>query len=262
VNKFLDTQKLFLTQIREAKLANWRIFRELFEIYTRIQIQPKSDYIIPKKIHFIWLGSPFPERDKKMIDSWIQLHPDWEVKIWIDADVEPFQMQNKLAYDKAINWGEKSDIWRYEILHRFGGLYVDTDFECVKAFDPLHKSCEFYTGICCDQRALLGNGLIGSVPHHPILTKCIEKITIGPGDQNGNRIQQQTGPYYYTRCFLSLAEEYPGKVVPFPSSYFFPLPPKNRVRHWNSDEIKKKWLKPESYAIHYWAISWYKDENM
>jgi mannosyltransferase OCH1-like enzyme len=41
------------------------------------------------------------------------------------------------AFDRASNFGEKSDIWRYEILFRLGGVYVDTDFECVRPFDSL-----------------------------------------------------------------------------------------------------------------------------
>jgi inositol phosphorylceramide mannosyltransferase catalytic subunit len=233
---------------------NWNLYRQLFGIYS--VRHPMGDYIIPKKIHFVWLGSPLPERYQKMVDSWIKFHPEWEVKVWTEVDIEPFQIQNKLAFDKATNWGEKSDIWRYEILHRFGGLYVDTDFECVKPFDVLHKSCEFYTGICSDRRALLGNGLIGSSPQHPILTKCIEKITVGSGDQSGGRIQEQTGPFLFTDCFMEVAGKYPGKVVAFPSIYFYPLAPQDRVDDYDTEEIKKKWLKPESFAIHYWAASW------
>lgn len=32
----------------------------------------------------------------------------------------------------AENPAEKSDIWRYAILNQIGGLYVDTDFECIQ----------------------------------------------------------------------------------------------------------------------------------
>jgi inositol phosphorylceramide mannosyltransferase catalytic subunit len=245
-------------ELKTHRNPNWRLCRDLYKAYKSKQIQTQDPYIIPKKIHLIWLGSPLPERCQKIVDSWIKFHPDWEVKVWTDADVEPFGMRNKIAFDCSINWGEKSDIWRYEILHRFGGLYIDTDFECVKAFDLIHKSAEFYAGICYESIALLGNSLIGSVPNHPILTKCIEEIRIGPGDFNATRIQQETGPYHFTRCFMDLAGQFPGKVVSFPTSYFFPLPPTNRVENGEVEEIKSRWLKPESFAIHYWAVSWCK----
>jgi hypothetical protein len=67
-----------------------------------------------------------------------------------DEDWSPeqkkFKMKNKDAFSGATNYGEKSDILRYEILSQFGGIYVDCDFECLKPFDDL-LSCAFFTGL-------------------------------------------------------------------------------------------------------------------
>ena len=41
-------------------------------------------------------------------------------------------MEKRDVFERAINPGMKSDIFRYEILKQIGGLYVDTDFECLK----------------------------------------------------------------------------------------------------------------------------------
>ena len=43
------------------------------------------------------------------------------------------------AYAKAPNFGEASDILRYGLLLTQGGLYVDTDFECVQSVEALHE---------------------------------------------------------------------------------------------------------------------------
>lgn len=43
------------------------------------------------------------------------------------------------AFDAATNFGEKSDILRYEILEKHGGVYADVDVACVQAFDSLPK---------------------------------------------------------------------------------------------------------------------------
>jgi len=237
--------------------GNWKLSRDLFAAYRKQKIKKNSDYIIPKRIHLIWLGSRLPERCQKVVDSWKKFHPKWDIKVWTDEDVPHFGMENKAAFDKSINWGEKSDIWRYEILYRYGGIYIDTDFECLKPFDLIHKSTEFYAGICYEEIALLGNSLIGSVPKHPILARCIQQIQVGPGDNNANRIQRETGPYHFTRCFMDEAQKYPRKVVVFPTSYFFPLPP-GRIDVANAEEAKKQYVQPESFAIHYWATSWCK----
>ncbi len=53
--------------------------------------------------------------------SWDQFR-EWNVQL--------LYLQKHGAYDQADNYGFKSDIARYEILYRFGGVYVDTDYEC------------------------------------------------------------------------------------------------------------------------------------
>jgi len=38
------------------------------------------------------------------------------------------------AYDKARNGAEKADIWRYAVLHKYGGVYMDTDMTAVAPY--------------------------------------------------------------------------------------------------------------------------------
>ena len=68
----------------------------------------------------------FPEKHKAFRETWMQNHPGWEFRLWTDADIEAFGLTNKRLYDETPNYGAKSDIARYEILYRIGGLYVDT----------------------------------------------------------------------------------------------------------------------------------------
>lgn len=37
------------------------------------------------------------------------------MRLWTDADVEAFGLENKEAYEAAGNFGQKSDILRYEV---------------------------------------------------------------------------------------------------------------------------------------------------
>lgn len=72
-----------------------------------------------------------------MIEGWRRAHPRWDVQIWDDARVEAAGLENAAAFRNAPNWGEKSDIARYEILFRHGGVYVDCDMVCLAPIDPL-----------------------------------------------------------------------------------------------------------------------------
>ncbi|MDB6082064.1 MAG: symbB [Chlamydiia bacterium] len=256
-NESMKTNQKFDLQYSTTE-PTWQLLRKLFEAYQKKDSRKSSKYLIPKLIHVVWLGKPLPRSCKSMIRSWQKFHPEWTIKIWTDYEVENFKLTNKSAFNKATNYGEKSDIWRYEILYRFGGLYVDTDFECISAFDHLHQSCEFYTGIGYGKAPELYNGLIGSIPGHPILKLCIENIKNGLGDHNTQRIIKETGPQYFTQCFIALADKFQGQVVPLPVTYLYPFPNTARDSLADHKEIKKRWLKQESLAIHYWSRSWVK----
>ena len=238
-----------------AKNDNGEIFTDLYNSYVN-DFTLSEEYLIPKIIHFVWLGSPLPSGSQKLVDTWKQFHPEWIVKVWNDEDVKSFNLENQQAYDAAKNYGEKSDIFRYEMLYRHGGVYVDTDFECLKPFDELHRSCGFYTGIQACNSCVL-NGMIGSRPGHPILKACIDNISPGPGDQDYERIMTYTGPYHFTKMILSYLEsENPEKIVCLPPSMLYPFPGAERFKMTDQEKIKRKYVRKESLAIHYWWSSW------
>jgi mannosyltransferase OCH1-like enzyme len=143
---------------------------------------PKTS--IPKIIHQIWLGSARPATTEytSWFSSWVERHPDWKIRWWQDQDVQDMiqreEFVNVKAFNAAKNYGEKSDILRYEILFRFGGLYVDTDMECVESFDSLHSNqiCSFYAGWSNTGTIELNNGIFGAAPKHPILQSMIDSI--------------------------------------------------------------------------------------
>ncbi len=218
---------------------------------------------IPKIIHQIWLGSPLPKRFKKYQKSWLIHHPGWRYKLWTDADIKNFTWSNqksKKLFDDAQNYGEKSDILRYELLYRYGGLYIDVDFECLKPFDNLHCCYDFYTGISNTASLELNNALIGSAAGHPIMKRCIEDLEDTGSKTDLMAIIERTGPLYFTRCFLNYAQEADKKmhekIIAFPQSFFYPIP--NTISKICTHDELEHWRQPESYAAHYWACSWQK----
>jgi hypothetical protein len=104
------------------------------------------------------------------------------------------------AFQEASNYGEKSDILRYEILERHGGVYVDVDMQCLQAFDRMVEvrspwvvvtttnqdtksqflialqSYSFVVGISNTGCVEINNAVIAAVPGHPILQRLIETI--------------------------------------------------------------------------------------
>jgi hypothetical protein len=101
------------------------------------------------------------------------------------------------AFREAGNYGEKSDILRYEILEQLGGVYVDIDMECVKPFDNLiqvrsavallvlqeslmdgmlHQRFAFVVGVSNTGCVEINNAVIAARPGHPIVSRLIETI--------------------------------------------------------------------------------------
>ncbi len=237
-------------------------FKALYDQFFIKDFDYRQEPRIPKIIHQIWLGSKLPQQYYQWQQTWIKYHPDWQYILWTDAEIEKLDLENKSLYDACKSYGAKSDIARYEILYRFGGMYVDTDVECLQPLDIFHHSCDFYAS--CDNAEKgriirITNALIGIKPRHSIMKLCIEKIKklpVGP-IRGAEQVIAATGPGLLTECFFETSSEWHGPCVIFPATYFVPFPWSARFIEANSsDDNVKKWIKPESFAIHYWHGSW------
>jgi Mannosyltransferase OCH1 and related enzymes len=266
-------------------VAVYQMFKQMYENHSFKKLTPEPHNRIPNIIHIMWLGGKLPAEFERYVQSWYTYHPSWTILFWTDnplnydrgierymsfddlekrlktvrggermvIDARKVSYENKRFYDAARNYGEKSDILKWEIVYRFGGTYVDTDFECLHSLDVFHHTYDFYTGIqpLDTHMVQLGAALYGAVPHHPILKACVENI------KNNQHIQQivvKTGPIHFTKMFLEVAGKTGMRDVALPVSYFYPCSYEQR------GHAKQEWVKNESAAVHHWAGSWLKPE--
>ena len=219
-----------------------------------------QDCEIPKIIHFIWVGSKLPEKYAKIIEGWKHHNPDFEIWLWDDEKVETFlpQMYNKDLYLRAPSFGNKSDILRYEILKRYGGVYVDTDFVCLASFAHAHRKYCFYAGILYERPVQLGNGIIASVPNHPIIDICIQQMRLDNpwGIQCPQTlVLYQTGPWALTKSVLHYIKHMGDEgIMIYPTTSFHAFPAV--LRHEATDELIESYYRPWSLACHLWHSSW------
>ena len=123
-------------------------------------------------------------------------NPDWKFKFWTDRQRDapcngmetilikkyPFPLLSRCYEPERGHWGEKSDVLRFEILYRLGGVYVDHDANCLQSFDGLHGAYDFYCGLEAPHPVVAGlsitagNGVIGSRPGHPVVKEVIDLI--------------------------------------------------------------------------------------
>ena len=233
---------------------DWKVVQELYNTYfAKKEMLYRTEPRIPKIIHQIWLGSPLPERCRVLQQSWIKHHPDWQYILWTEKEIQAFGLTNATIYNASKNYGEKSDIARYEILYRIGGLYVDTDAECLKPLDVLHHCFDFYVGIGYGEDAQVWNGQLAATPGHPILRHCINTIQGRIPAINSYEVFSNTGPLLFTKCFFESLPSCSGPLVALPVTYFYPLP-----NYCREDKKPKQWIQEESFTIHYFHRSWFR----
>lgn len=263
----------------------YNFLKDLYEKNSFANVDPSAQVRIPKIIHIMWLGGKLPNEYREYVESWKKFHPDWITIFWTDnslnydqgkevlytfgqleqklasaqkgnrlvIDVNQLNFDNRGLYNQAVNYGEKSDILKWEIVYRFGGVYTDIDFECLQPLDVYHHAYDFYTGIQpLDTNIVqLGAALYGAIPHHPILKACVDTIK---NNQHINQIIVKTGPIHFTKVFLSVAGKTGLRDIALPATYFYPCGYEQR------GSKRDEWCCAESYAVHHWAGSWLKSE--
>lgn len=94
--------------------------------------------MIPKIIHYCWFGhNPKPKDVLKCIESWKRCLPDYEIKEWNEENYDVNKCQYMADAYKEKKWAFVSDYCRLDVVYQYGGIYLDTDVEVIRSFDPL-----------------------------------------------------------------------------------------------------------------------------
>lgn len=102
--------------------------------------------MIPKIIHYVWIGDNVPETVQKCIDSWKEKCPDFEIKCWNETNLPMDNTWIKSCYEIG-GWalGFLVDYVKAWAIHKYGGIWVDADLEITAPIDDLlvHKNFIF-----------------------------------------------------------------------------------------------------------------------
>ena len=99
-------------------------------------------------------------------------HPEWDYRLWTTENL-PNDFVNQNLIDGEKSWNGKSDYIRYELLSRYGGVYVDADSFCIKPLDELMTynsfgAWTFHVG------KLIATGVIGFPKSSETMTSLID----------------------------------------------------------------------------------------
>ena len=202
--------------------------------------------LIPHLFHRIWLGGkPMPSHFVRWGESWQKLHPSWKMKLWTEKEIVHFTNIDILP--KCSNLAMRSDIIRYEVIYREGGVYLDPDMECLKNIEMLVHGVEFFG--CWQRPDILSNAVFGSAPSTKIMQNIVWSCRKEFKSEPGNAM----GPEFFTRKVIG----WPGVRI-YDRETFIP---------YTREQYKAFPKKPMiitnppagAYAINHRASLWYSD---
>jgi hypothetical protein len=117
---------------------------------------------IPKVLHYCWFGgSRMSDFLENCLRSWREYNPEYEIVLWNEDNYDVY----KNNYTRQAHAGGKfafvADYARLDILHQYGGVYMDADVKIMKSFDRLLTNNAFMS---YDQWPMPNSAIMGSVP--------------------------------------------------------------------------------------------------
>jgi mannosyltransferase OCH1-like enzyme len=174
-----------------------------------------------------------PQEHVRFGETWRQHHPGWKFRVWRDRDVRRLLPADVVA--RARHHTELSDLVRFEVLRRHGGVYVDTDVECLRPFEDLLQGECALMGY--ERPGRVGAGVLAAVAGHPFFVDAatLARETVGLGANSADA----TGPYFLT----VLVRDHPDVTI-LSQEAFYPY-------GWDEPERRHDDF-PHSYAVHHW----------
>ncbi len=242
----------------------------------RDSLSEQTDF--PQRIFQTWKSkTEIPANMKYWSQTWKTYHPSYTYELWDDSDnrafVEkefPWFLKTYDSYDREI---KRADAIRYMYLYKYGGIYADMDFECLKSLEPVLKekaqSCDILLGsmkTCFGyHQHSLPNAIMISKPGQDFWLTLLHSMEIAALDTT-KLVDEMTGPVILREAYWSYWIGR-SRIHIMPAFVFYPISwvtePLDRRKALQqsfkdlpqlTQSIRKTY--PDSYAATYWTHSW------
>jgi inositol phosphorylceramide mannosyltransferase catalytic subunit len=212
--------------------------------------------VIPRVLHRIWLGNrPRPAVYDDYWRQWAALHPGWDLHTWTERSIPPLRNQAEYDYgEPAATAGfsvdhqlaaavQRIDIAAYELVWRFGGVYVSCDMQPLRPLDDLLDYPAF-AGMGDD--GYVCNAVLAGEPRSPFFEAVISELPFRMAANPHAGREVQTGPQLLTTVWW----EHPKLIAVLPWVAFC-CAHQGRVHGGATAHVEAaRWA--GAYAIHHW----------
>jgi mannosyltransferase OCH1-like enzyme len=223
---------------------------------------------IPQIIHQTWKDSNLPYPFNILADTWKEAHPNWEYQLWTDKMNRSFIEENYPEFlNKYNNYPreiQRVDAFRYFLLHKIGGIYIDIDFECLNNISPLLAEKGCVIGKEPQQHSdrffkemILCNAFMASTPGNDFMRFVCNKIMSYPSKETVTQkeVLESTGPFILTDAFIKYKHKENIRILE--PDVLYPLTmteTRNVFDDSITDEMQEKIN--HAYAVHYFWGGW------
>ena len=204
--------------------------------------------MIPRVFHRIWLGGqPMPDLFAQWGQSWLDLNPGWTMVTWTERNLPP--SAHPMAVARACHLSQRSNVYRYEVLARQGGVYLDCDFQALRPLGSILDGISAFAAFKVPGRP--SAAILGCEPGHVFALDLVRRIS-----ERDPAISMTMGDGHVKDVLATHPE-----VRMFEPELLHP------VRHF---ECRKLWrdgiplpveevraMFPHALACHYWSDKWY-----
>jgi len=201
---------------------------------------PKEINDVPLVIYQSWHSHIVPKRMKENILRTVEANPEFDYYLYSDSDSRSFIQTNYdpevvTAFDSLRPGAYKSDLWRYCILYKLGGLYFDIKMVPLVPLKTILrdnstifvKDLELMKGKI--MRDCVWNGLMISPPKNKVFKHCIDEIVENCKRRNyrnnnlditgpcllGRMLKLHSGQDYFQQMVFNLSKENNSQSVLF-----------------------------------------------
>lgn len=214
--------------------------------------------MIPRRLHFIWIGSPLPAWASRNIDEFKRLNPEFEVVL---HDKEYCPDAYKSQWRDDLHPSTKSDLMRYDILRREGGWYFDVDYWPCRPIVGAERAygldgSKLFAARMNNPR--INNGVLACAPGCKALD-VLDGMILAGGQHGTYGGRTQFGPPLLTR----IAEEHKDLMCVSSWPWFHGIRDIHAAKVWRrcalrGDDSVLQTLIPETggqkpFAFHMWA---------
>jgi len=173
---------------------------------------------IPKVVYQTWKTHNLPQKIVELRNYMKQMNPEYEFCLYDDTDIIDFisnyspdidDNDNLLvAYNSLAIGAAKADLWRYLVLYKYGGIYLDMDAIIIQPLDKLFLEVSNINSIPVpdihgiitreNNQGIFNNWILIFEPHHPFMKLMIDYCYYHISSRSTNDILALTGPIALT----------------------------------------------------------------